>query len=129
MIATFPFNNHLLTDTVADGNRPICRLPHLHGGEVPLLVKDKLHLYVSLSAQRVVLPAQVVVARQDVVLTSHQEVVQADHAVRQLAHPPKKPPARRRQRSDTAGVERGCGCECAWASLTFFRGLHRRWSH
>lgn len=68
---------------------------NLHGGEVPLPVEDKLHLHVSLSAQRVVPPPQVVVARPHVVLTRQQKVVQADHAVRQLTHPPKQPPSGR----------------------------------
>ncbi len=65
---------------------------NLHGGEVPLPVKDELHLHVSLSSQRVVPPAQVVVAWPHVVLTRQQEVVQADHTVRQLTHPTKQPP-------------------------------------
>lgn len=57
------------------------RCLNLQGGEVPLPVEDKLHLHVSLSAQRVVPPAQVVVARPHVVLTRQQEVVQADDTV------------------------------------------------
>lgn len=71
------------------------RIENLHGGEVPLPVEDELHLHVSLSPQGVVPPAQVVVARPHVVLTRQQEVVQADHAVRQLAHPAKQPPVGR----------------------------------
>lgn len=68
---------------------------NLHGGEVSPPVEHKLHLHISLSSQRVVPPAQVVVAGPHVVLTRLQEVVQADHAVRQLTHPPEQPPTGR----------------------------------
>ncbi len=74
------------------------RTANLHGGEVPLPVELKLHLHMSLGSQGVVPPAQVVVARPHVVLPCQQEVVQANHTVRQLTHPSKQLPIGRDSR-------------------------------
>lgn len=106
-----------------------CLTVNLHGGEVPLPVEHKLHLHVSLSPQRVVPPAQVVVARPHVVLTGLEEVVQADHAVRQLTQPARQPPiggeGRQSQRENrTTG--NGTWHERVW--LASSRSLRHTWS-
>lgn len=104
---------------------------NLHGGEVSPPVEHKLHLHVSLSSQRVVPPAQVVVARPHVVLTRLQEVVQADHAVCQLTHPPKQPPTERdsckSQRAGKTATQTLMCDECV--RLAFSRVLRHTWSH
>lgn len=64
-------------------------MKNLHRGEVSLPVEHELHLHVF---QRVVLPAQVVVARPHAVLVGPCEVILADHAVRQLTQAAEKLP-------------------------------------
>lgn len=106
----------------------VSRVENLQRGEVPLLVKDKLHLHVTLSSQRVVPPAQVVVARPHVVLTRQQEVVQADHTVRELTHPAEQPPTGQDScQSQRAGKQETQVCdEGVWLASSHV--LHHTWS-